>query len=146
MSPEQVTITVDPETAAEDIKFLQESIRECAIETAVRQWPDAKMEPLTIVIRNEQNTIVGGLVGELFLGGMMIKVLWLAEEYRNQDYGTKLMQMAENWARQNNAQTLWLDTYSYQAPKFYEKLGFEQFGFVQGQEEGPIRQFYKKIL
>ena len=146
MSQEQVTITVDPETAAEDNKFLLESVRRYAVETALRQCPEAKVEPLTIVIQNKQEEIVGGLFGELFLGSMMIKVLWLAEEYRNQGYGTKLMRMAEDWARQKNAQILWLDTYSFLAPRFYEKLGFEQFGFIQVQDSGPIRQFYQKIL
>jgi len=39
-----------------------------------------------------------------------------------------------------------LNTYSFQAPGFYEKLGFKRVGGMSGSPPGESRHFYVKRL
>ena len=41
---------------------------------------------------------------------------------------------------------LHLNTYSFQAPGFYEKLGFRRFGGMEGSPAGASRHFFAKRL
>jgi len=68
------------------------------------------------------------------------------EALRGRGAGTRLMQAAEAEARRRECRHMWLETYSFQARPFYEKLGFRVFGHLDG--PGPIypRFFMTKIL
>jgi hypothetical protein len=41
---------------------------------------------------------------------------------------------------------MWLDTYAFQARQFYERLGFEVFGQLDGLKPFFPRYFLKKTL
>ena len=57
-----------------------------------------------------------------------------------------LMQEAERRARRRGSLLIHLNTYSFQAPGFYEKLGFRRFGGMEGSPAGASRHFYAKRL
>ena len=54
------------------------------------------------------------------------------------------MTRAEEIARQRDCIGMWLDTYSFQARGFYEKLGFTVFGQVDDHPPGEQRFFLQK--
>ncbi len=56
------------------------------------------------------------------------------------------MAIAEHEARQRGLVGIWLDTFSFQAPVFYEKLGFKEFGQITNFPPGHSRTFYVKRL
>jgi hypothetical protein len=39
-----------------------------------------------------------------------------------------------------------VNTYSFQAPRFYEKQGYRRFGRISGSPKGESRYFYVKRL
>ncbi|MGH8409424.1 MAG: GNAT family N-acetyltransferase, partial [Pseudomonas sp.] len=41
---------------------------------------------------------------------------------------------------------IWLDTFSFQAPGFYRKLGFSEFGHIAEYPPGHTRHFFQKHL
>jgi len=100
---------------------------------------------LTITFR-EGKEIVGGLVGETFLGWFFVALLWVAEEYRGRGLGRKLMEVAEAEARRRGARNVYVDTFSFQAPGFYEKMGYREFGRLDDFPAGHDRRWLTKAL
>src|SRR5689334_4976912 len=84
-------------------------------------------KPLTITAR-EGKDIVGGLAGYTFFGWLFIDRLWVSDERRRKGLGKALMKRAESEARKRGARNGYLSTFSFQAPGFYKKLGYRQFG------------------
>jgi hypothetical protein len=54
------------------------------------------------------------------------------------------MQQAEDEARQRLCLGAWLDTFSFQARGFYERLGYTVFGTINDFPPGHSRIFMKK--
>src|SRR5580704_6472365 len=87
--------------------------------------------PLTLTIRERGKVggkIVGGLVGETFFGWMFVSLLWVSDQHRGNGWGSSLMRTAEAEARERGVRHVYLDSFSFQAPAFYEKLGYREFG------------------
>ena len=82
---------------------------------------------LTITVRDRRR-IVGGIVAEAYYGWMEVILLWIDEGYRGQGIGRTLIERAEAEARARGVTRIYLDTFSFQAPGFYKKMGFRGFG------------------
>jgi GNAT superfamily N-acetyltransferase len=100
---------------------------------------------LTITLR-ERGKIVGGLAGEIFFGWLYVSLLWISDDFRGQGFGSKLMKAAEREARRRGVKQVWLDTFSFQAPAFYRKLGYRAFGRLKDFPAGHSRTFLTKAL
>lgn len=101
-------------------------------------------KPLSVVARDQNQDILGGVSGRTIYGQFLIEVLWVDEQQRGCGLGVKLMQAAENVAQQRGCVAAQVDTLSFQAPKFYQKLGFEVVGKVEGVANSPGRFFMLK--
>ena len=73
-------------------------------------------------------TVVAGLAGETYSGWPFIRYLWVGDTLRGKGIGRKLMAGAEARALERGCHSAWVDTFSFQAPGFYRKLGYEVFG------------------
>jgi GNAT superfamily N-acetyltransferase len=102
-------------------------------------------KPLTITAR-ERNDVVGGLVGETSLGWLLIELLWVADEHRGKGLGKSLVKEAESQARKRGVRNAYLNTFSFQAPGFYKKLGYQEFGRLSGFPPGHSRHWMTKAL
>ncbi|MGQ0546914.1 MAG: GNAT family N-acetyltransferase [Betaproteobacteria bacterium] len=71
-------------------------------------------------------------------------MLWVDEAARGKGFGTKLMREAERRARKRGCALIWLNTFSFQAPRSYEKLGCRRFARLKGTPRGEVRTFYVK--
>lgn len=89
---------------------------------------------------------MGGLWAETRWGGFYIDMLVVPEELRGRGIGSRLMQAAEAEARRRRCRHIWLDTYAFQARPFYERLGFEVFGQLDGPAPIYPRFFMRKLL
>jgi ribosomal protein S18 acetylase RimI-like enzyme len=101
--------------------------------------------PLTVTIR-ERGKIVGGLAGETFFGWMFVSLLWVSDQHRGNGWGTSLMQTAEAEAQSRGVRHVYLDSFSFQAPAFYERLGYREFGRLKEFPIGYDRVWMTKAL
>jgi GNAT superfamily N-acetyltransferase len=101
-------------------------------------------KPVKLVARDEQG-VVGGLLGHIRWQWLYVAKLWVHERARGRGVGTRLLSEAENVARSRGCSGASLDTFEYQARPFYEKLGYELFGTLDGYPPG-YRQFYLRKL
>ena len=82
--------------------------------------------PISLVARNEENTIVGVLFGITdFAYWLFVTDLGVAREYEGQGIGTALMKMAHETAGGEKDIAIYLVANSDAIP-FYEKLGMEK--------------------
>ena len=103
-------------------------------------------ENIALLVRDENDQILGGLYARLFYQWLFIDLLSVPEQARGQGMGSKLMQMAEDLARERKCIGLWLDTFEFQAPAFYSKLGFVEVGQIADYPRGSRRFFMQKRL
>ena len=100
---------------------------------------------IAVTVRDE-GRIVGGALGALWIEWLFIELLWLGEAFRGRDIGTELMGKLEEEARRRGAKHAYVDTFSFQAPGFYEKLGFREFGRLDPYIETHARIWLTKPL
>ena|ERR1051326_2189477 len=89
---------------------------------------------------------VGGLLGRTSLGVFFIDLVYLPESLRGTGVGYRIMQQAEAEAIARGCCAAVLYTISFQAPGFYEKLGYRRFGQIDCQPAGTSRIFMSKQL
>ena len=111
-----------------------------------QQAGDDHGKNLCFVITGPDNEILGGVIGATYWGWLYINLMWVKEDLRGSGYGSRLLQKAEDEARQRGAKQAYLDTFSFQAPDFYKKHGYQVFGELLDFPEGHQRYFMKKIL
>ncbi|MET0845697.1 MAG: GNAT family N-acetyltransferase [Pseudomonas sp.] len=103
-------------------------------------------ETFALLVRDDNDEILGGLYGRVFYQWMFIELLSVPEQARGQGLGSKLMQMAEELAREKECVGIWLDTFDFQAPEFYKKLGYSELGQIVDYPPGHKRLFFQKRL
>lgn len=111
------------------------------------QAGDPKPEKIALLVRDEDShEVIGGLYGEIFYRWLFIELLAIPEQTRGQGTGSRLMNMAEALAREKGCVGIWLDTFDFQAPAFYQKHGFSEFGHLEDFPSGHKRFFLQKRL
>ena len=101
--------------------------------------------PVGILIK-DRDTLIGGLSGDILFNWFYVSRLAVAPESRDEGHGRKLMEEAERVARERGCAGIWLNTYSFQAPDFYRKLGFAEFGALENNPRGGRRYFLRKYF
>ncbi|SHK54151.1 Acetyltransferase (GNAT) family protein [Bradyrhizobium lablabi] len=94
----------------------------------------------------DNDAIVGGIVGEVWMTVLFIQLFWIEERFRGKGHGTALMEKIEEEARRFGAVRSYLDTMSIQAPGFYRGCGYEEFGTLDGYPGGVTRHWFTKAL
>ena len=135
-----LTLTDSPDPA--DVKRVDDGLTAFNI----RYAPDDAYKPLAVFVREADNQVVGGLVGNTYWGWLYIANLWLGDNLRGEGIGTRLMTMAEDEARGRGCRHAHVDTLDFQALPFYQKLGYTVWGQLDDLPPGHVRYFLKKDL
>jgi len=97
-------------------------------------------------VRDGKGRLLGGLILQSYWRESYIELLWLAARARKAGIGSRLIEEAERHARRRGSRLIHLNTFSFQAPGFYEKQGYRRFGGMSGSPKGEQRHFYVKRL
>ena len=99
---------------------------------------------VALLLYDANDKPVGGLTATAMLDWLFVEWLHVPAELRGKGHGRALMAEAEAFARQRGLLGVWLDTFSFQARPFYEKLGFSVFGTLHDHPVGGARYFMQK--
>ena len=111
-----------------------------------QQAGDDSGQSLCFVVHALDQEIVGGVIGATHYEWLYVDLMWVKEEFRGRGYGHRLLTLAEDEARQRGAKNAYLDTFSFQAPDFYQQHGYQVFGELQDFPPGHQRYFLTKQL
>jgi GNAT superfamily N-acetyltransferase len=114
-------LVIDAEPRPDDVQYLEDRLYE--FNATVTGITDG--EWLSVLVRDDGRRIVAGLCGNTWGGCLEIRQLWVEEELRGRGLGTRLLLTAEQEARRRGCRQVLLATFTFQAPTFYAKHGFE---------------------
>ena len=90
----------------------------------------------TFIVRDQSEHIVAGITGWVWASASEIMYLWIAEGYRAKGLGRKLLETGEHEVDKRGGKTILVRSYSFQAPAFYEKHGYQTLFVLDNFPEG----------
>lgn len=120
-----VDIKQNPSTA--EIKIIEKSLYD------FNNTLFGKPKEYAVFIKDSNNKIQGGIIVQLRLKIKLLYIdyLWITPEFRNKGFGTKIVTVAEQLAKDNGCKVAELETLDFQAEAFYQKLGYGKFGVIK---------------
>ncbi|WP_117149301.1 GNAT family N-acetyltransferase [Paraliobacillus zengyii] len=125
-------------------------IREQIIAYNMEQLPDsvktAKQSFCFKIEDPQTKKIIAGITATAFWYHLHIDFLWVDSNNRGKGYGRQLLKRIEETAKENQCRLLFLDSFSFQAPDFYKKQGYQMVGKIEDHPEGYSLHFLEKRL
>ena len=81
-------------------------------------------QDLGFVIRDESGDVIGAAFGYSWAGIAELRQLWVAKEHRGRGMGRALLNSFVDEAKRRAVKCIWVASYDFQAPLFYERAGF----------------------
>jgi GNAT superfamily N-acetyltransferase len=136
----ELVITTEP--TPREIQYLEDRLYE--FNSGATGITDG--EWLAIFMRDDDGRIVAGICGNMWGGCAEIRQFWVAQARRRQGLGTRLLGAAEREARRRGCRQMLLMTFSFQAPAFYARHGFEVVAVVDDHPHGHENMLLRKRL
>ena len=95
-------------------------------------------------LRGESGEVIAAFNGHTWGGCCVVAHLWVHESQRDRGLGRALVQAAEAEAIRRGCQQVVVATHSFQAPAFYERLGYEKQAVIRDQPKGYANFIYVK--
>lgn len=138
-SSDEINIVYESKPSSETIQFLEKELNKLAIKA--KNMPDN--EPFGFFIYKDKK-MLGGMNGIIYYGCFYIDQLWLHDSLRGKGYGTKLMNMAEQLAKDRKCLFLSVNTMDWEAKDFYLRHGynieFERGGYLNDSQMYFLRK------
>ena len=101
---------------------------------------------IVLAVHGAGQEVVAGLIADIAYGWLTVETLWVAANRRRQRLGSRLLAVAEDRAKARGCHGAHLTTYSFQAPQFYERQGYERFGELHDYPGDESLLFLRKRL
>ncbi|WP_323085316.1 GNAT family N-acetyltransferase [Providencia alcalifaciens] len=102
---------------------------------------------LGVYSKDENGIMQGGLLASIKGRWLCIDYLWVDESMRKNGLGSQLMHVAEEESKKLGCHNALVDTFSFQALPFYEKLGYvKQMSLPNFPELGMQRHYLSKEI
>ena len=139
---EKLKIVFDPLPSDALGRFVTESLASYKIAaTGQESW-----YPVGFFLKSGSGEWLGGLLGNIWGGWLHVTHLWIAAPVRRRGNGTRLLQAAEEYAIARGCFAATLETASFEARPFYEKLGYEVFAALEDYPPGHTKYYLRKQL
>lgn len=97
-------------------------------------------------LRDDVGEVIAAYNGHTWGGCCVIAHLWVAESARGHGLGRRLLQAAEADASRAGCTQIVLSTHDFQAPTFYERLGYERQAVIPDYPKGYANITYVKHI
>lgn len=110
----------------------------------VGEYPEQQY--IRIDARDQNDRLLGGIRGFVFLYWLNVEVLFVEEDARGARLGSGLLAEAERQAVALGAKNARLDTFEWQARGFYLEHGYEEYARIDDYAPGFYLAYMKKSL
>lgn len=143
MTRRRFAMHVDESPAETDVEKVVLSLRAF---NEVRLGRPINAQKFAVFVKDGDGAIVGGITCITYWDWLYVDYFWLDERLRRRGWGTRLIERAERIAIARGCRGAWLDTFSFQAPGFYRRMGYREFGTMKNHPKGESRHFFWKRL
>ena len=95
---------------------------------------------------NADGALAGGALARWWGVACELQQIWVDEAWRRRGIGASLMQRVEATAIERGCRLIYLDTFTFQAPGFYYRLGYEIACQFDGFPDGASKLILRKAL
>lgn len=110
----------------------------------VGEYPE--VQNIRLNARDTDGKVVGRLRGIVAMHWLRLEVLWVSEGARGNGIGSRLLAEGERIAVTMGAKNSALETFEWQAPRFYKKNGYEEAGRLENYIGGFYLAIFRKLL
>lgn len=103
-------------------------------------------EEINLHIKDEHGELAGGINSVFCWNWIEVDILWIDDRFRGRGYGSRLLQEIETIAREKQCTFIKLNTFSFQAPAFYRKHGFQEITRIDDAPRGHQHYYFVKYL
>jgi len=135
-------VVIESDPTPEQVQYLEDRLYE--FNASATRITDG--QGLGIFVRDDGAHIVAGICGNTWGGCCEIRQFWVEASQRGRGLGTKLLEAAEHEARRRGCSQILLATFSFQAPAFYAKRGFETLATIDDFPRGHQNLLLRKRL
>lgn len=137
------SVTFHEESRCQEIDaFLADRIYE--FNAKATGYVDARLFAATV--QDSSGEIIGGINGYTWGGCCDITHLWVHQRHRGLGLGKALIHAGESEAERRGCAQVVVITHSFQAPEFYERLGYQRKYTIEGRPRGYADVVYVKQL
>lgn len=138
----EMTIQLEHDLSAAEIDAIEDNIYAHNRQAVGRN--DAR--GLGFVLRDQTRRIIGVAAGYSWAGTSELKQMWIDEAYRGRGYARELLNAFISEAAIRHVRRIWVQSYNFQAPELYEKVGFERVAEFADWPEGHSHVILCKTL
>jgi len=135
-------VALESEATPANIQLLMKGL----VEFNTAKLDGETQQYLVATVRDETSAVVGGLFAVTYMSWLHVQAVWLAESLRGHGHGSALMKIAEEEAWRRGCKKAYVETLSFQALPFYEKLGYTIFSTLRDMPPGGARYALTKDL
>ena len=139
---ETIELTLDEAPSRADVDRLRAGLTEHSASFV----DEPGFQPLAVFARDPGGELAGGACGHVNWTWLDVSLLWVAEPLRGQGLGSRLLLRLEASARDRGCRRAHVETFSYQARKFYQRHGYEVFASLPDYPPGHTRVYLRKRL
>ena len=142
--PDGASIAMQPYASQSVQELIHRGIQTHAI--AAIGLPEQMWQPCSVFLKSDEGEIVAGAIGNTWGQWLFVSDLWVDPLLRRSGHGANLIKEIERQAVQRGCANSFLDTFSFQARPFYEKLGYNVFGTLENHPQGHSHYYMRKAL
>ncbi|HET7356691.1 MAG TPA: GNAT family N-acetyltransferase [Nocardioidaceae bacterium] len=108
---------------------------------------ESNLEEFTVKVEDSSGGLTAGLSGWTWGTCAGIGMVWVREDSRKEGWGGRMLEAAENLARDRGCRQLLVSSFTFQAPEFYRRHGYTEFARSEGLPvEGAADVHFVKAL
>lgn len=140
---EETRLTIEQTPVTTELtNFVDEGFRTHGLEVTGFDEPIRRMA----YIARDGQTFVGCVTANILWGTLHIRHMFIVPEYRRKGLGKQLVEKALEYGQTHGCSAAFVDTLSFQALGFYQKLGFTLEFSRTGFAHGASMHYLKKSL
>jgi N-acetylglutamate synthase-like GNAT family acetyltransferase len=82
--------------------------------------------------------LIGAAAGFSWAGMCELRQMWIEEQHRGRGHGRRLLLEFIEEARARDCTQIYVATYEFQAPRFYNRFGFRPVAAIRGRPSGHL--------